>query len=372
MYSVAKGGASIWTPPYAGKPNLLVNGQLKTTQCLTDAVNKVGKDWVAVATRVPGRTNIQCSARWRLMMHPTPTIVRVGMFWSPEEDAKLIEAVRELGNAWAPVATRIPGRSERQCSGRWRKYLEPAIAGTWTPEDDAKLTDAVNKLGKDWVEVAALVPGRSNMQCSARWRLTLHPNPTKTEPRVGKWAAEEDAKLIGAVTELGNDWVRVATLVPGRSETLCANRWSKYLGPAIYRTGAIADTRSCSRGKWTTEEDAKLNDDVKDWVAVAALVPGRTKPQCRQRLDEILDPTIKGTTPLNKLNKGKWKAEEDAKQTDEATELGKDWFRVVSMVPSRRNVQCRNRLVTYLDPTIEWTSEEDAKLVEAFDIMAQP
>jgi hypothetical protein len=35
--------------------------------------------------------------------------------------------------------------------------------------------------------------------------------------RAGTWIPEEDAKLIEGVTELGNDWVRVATRVPGRT-----------------------------------------------------------------------------------------------------------------------------------------------------------
>jgi hypothetical protein len=46
-----------------------------------------------------------------------------------------------------------------------------------------------------------------------------------------KWTVEEDGKLTEAVTELGNDWIGVATLVPGRTNVQCRKRWTKYLSP---------------------------------------------------------------------------------------------------------------------------------------------
>lgn len=67
----------------------------------------------------------------------------------------------------------------------------------WTAEEDAKLNDVATKHGKDWVAVAALVlPGRTNIQCAYRWGTYLDPG---LERAMGRWTAEEDAKL----TELG-------------------------------------------------------------------------------------------------------------------------------------------------------------------------
>jgi hypothetical protein len=47
-------------------------------------------------------------------------------------------------------------------------------------------------------------------------------------------------------------------------------------------------------GKWVEDEDSKLKDAVqthggKNWVAIAALVPGRSKQQCRSRWHRALD-----------------------------------------------------------------------------------
>jgi myb proto-oncogene protein len=94
--------------------------------------------------------------------------------------------------------------------------------GKWTPEEDAKLVNAVKKHGNDWVAIAAMVPGRTNQRCRERWVGTLDP---ATGKNLGTWSTEEDAKLKKAVKKHGNDWVAVAKLVPGRSNTQCRKRW---------------------------------------------------------------------------------------------------------------------------------------------------
>jgi hypothetical protein len=89
----------------------------------------------------------------------------------------------------------VPGRTDMQCRYRWAKGLDPGInTCKWTVEEDAKLTEAVEELGKDWVRVAAMVLVRTNQQRRYRWVMNLDPNVT-----LGKWTVEEDAKLTGAV-----------------------------------------------------------------------------------------------------------------------------------------------------------------------------
>jgi hypothetical protein len=201
--------------------------------------------------------------------------------WEPEEDAKLTEAVKKHGNDWILVADLVPNRSNLQCRNRWVGSLDLAIleqktahekvGRRWTPAEDAKLIEAVKKLGEDWTAAAVLVPGRTKAQCCARWVDTLDPSINS-----GKWTLEEDAKLTEAVKEHGKKWVAVAAMVPGRTNVRCRARWVLTLDPDI------------NTGKWTVEEDAKLADALKEcgssnWAAVAALVPGRTYKQCRIR-----------------------------------------------------------------------------------------
>jgi hypothetical protein len=120
---------------------------------------------------------------------------------------------------------------------------------------------------------------------------SLNPNVHRANGRTGKWARDEDSKLQNAVhTRGGKDWGAIAALVPGRTEVQCNNRWHKVLDPSIDPTTARA-------GKWTEDEVSKLKDAVqthggKNWVAIAALVPGRTKTQCYNRWKNVLDPSV--------------------------------------------------------------------------------
>jgi hypothetical protein len=62
----------------------------------------------------------------------------------------------------------------------------------------------------------------------------------------GKWATVEDIKLVGAVQRHGDkDWVAVAALVPGRTHIQCGVRWrsslSHSVGPETGRTGKLTE-----------------------------------------------------------------------------------------------------------------------------------
>jgi hypothetical protein len=228
---------------------------------------------------------------------------------------------------------------------------EPSSASTdeaWTVEENAKLSSAVantlkKKWGKeykiDWVAVAALVPGRTEVQCRNRWHNDLVSNIDPTTARAGKWTADEDGKLKDAIqTHVGKNWAGIAALVPGRTITQCRHRWHDVLNPNIDR----ANRRT---GEWTVDEDGKLKDAVqthsgKHWVAVAALVSGRTKFQCHRRWHDVLNANIDRTNRRT----GKWAEDEDSKLKNAVqTHGGKNWAAVASLVPARTRQQCWNR-----------------------------
>jgi myb proto-oncogene protein len=174
--------------------------------------------------------------------------------------------------------------------------LDPSIdrtnerTGKWTAVEDSKLKDAVQAHGENnWPEVAALVPGRMRIQCYNRWRDALDPSIVRAIGHTGKWTADQDIKLKDAVlTHGGKNWGAIAALNPGRTKKLCNTRWHDNLDPSIDR----AYERT---GKWTADEDIKLKDAKlthggKDWAVIAALVPGRTKRQCSNRWKKSIDP----------------------------------------------------------------------------------
>jgi hypothetical protein len=163
--------------------------------------------------------------------------------------------------------------------------------GRRTPEDDAKLTSAVpaNTLGKkhkeDWIAIVPLLPGRTNLQCSQRWH-KIKPSIALTGGRTGKWTEDEDSKLEGAVqTHGGKNWAAIAAPVPGRSKRQCQNRWHHSLVSNI-------DPTTARKGSWTEDEDIKLKNAVqlhncKSWDEIATFVPGRRKNQCLNRWNTI-------------------------------------------------------------------------------------
>jgi hypothetical protein len=206
---------------------------------LTEAVKKHANNYVAVAKLVPGRTNKQCRKRWVNVLDPANNGTNLPNGkrgkWTPAEDAKLTEAVKKYGNNWVTVAELVSSRTNKQCRSRWVDILNVPNGkiGTWTPAEDAKLTEAVKKHGNNWVKVAVIVPGRTRDQCRHRWVRTLDPANNGTNlpnGKKGEWTPAEDAQLAEAVKKHGNNWATVATLVPGRMNQQCRRR-AKHLDP---------------------------------------------------------------------------------------------------------------------------------------------
>jgi myb proto-oncogene protein len=71
-----------------------------------------------------------------------------------------------------------------------------ARIGTCTADEDSKLKDSVQMHGgKDWTSIATLIPGRTNSQCHDRWRKALNPSIARSNGSTGIWTEEEDIKL---------------------------------------------------------------------------------------------------------------------------------------------------------------------------------
>jgi hypothetical protein len=252
-------------------------------------------DWVAVAMLVPGRTQRQCRDRWHntLVSSTEATTARAG-HWTPDEDKTLKDAVPTHGDKnWEKIAALIPGRTQKQCRNTWHNRLvsniDPttALAGKWTADEDKKLKDSVREHdGKNWEKVAASVIGRTKAQCHSRWFDTLVSKIDPTMALVGKWTADEDKTLKDGVrAHGGKNWKAITALVPGRTQKQCRSRWHHNLVSNI-------DPTTTRVGKWTADEDKNLKDAVrahggKNWKGIAALVPGRTKAQCRTRWTNI-------------------------------------------------------------------------------------
>ncbi|KAI9299528.1 Homeodomain-like protein [Cunninghamella echinulata] len=153
--------------------------------------------------------------------------------WSLEEDDLLKKAVALHGpHKWSLIASHVPNRTPMQCSTRWLGALNPNIhKGRWTEYEDNILKYSVLEYAnvKDsqgrvqpipWNRIAERIPNRTGIQCQARWTEALDPYVRK-----GKWGVDEDHLLRTGVKEHGRCWIRIAEMIPGRTQRQCRTRW---------------------------------------------------------------------------------------------------------------------------------------------------
>jgi hypothetical protein len=329
---------------------------------------------------VPGRMRNQCHHRWHNAFKPSidQTSERSGK-WTEEEINTLKYSVQMNGDNYrATIAAPLTGHTAESWCNNWLEISKHSVArvngrsGTWTEDEKSKLKDAVQRYGdNDWDAIAALVPGRTKRQCHDRWHEYLNPSIDQMTGHTGKWAEDEDIKLKDAVQKHGeNNWDEIATMVPGPTKKQCYSRWNNNV------VDAHIEQTNIRSGAWTGDEDGKLQEAVqwhggKDWVAIAALVPGRTRIQCTTRWHAFLKHSIDGATGRI----GKWTEDEDIRLKYAVhTHGGKNWDDIATLVPGRTRKQCHSRWYNAFNPSIDqtsersgrWTVDEDSKLKDVF------
>ena len=133
----------------------------------------------------------------------------------------MIEKSKEYGyKNWATVASFIPGRSAIQCSARYKRIQPGLIKGAWTPEEDQELLRLYRYYGKNWSHISKSMPHRTGKQIRDRFLNALDDNLKKD-----KFTKEEDRKVVKWYKVYGNSWCRIAKKIKGRTGDMVKNRF---------------------------------------------------------------------------------------------------------------------------------------------------
>lgn len=141
--------------------------------------------------------------------------------WTEREDQILIEKAKEFNyKNWSSVSSFLPGRTPIQCSARYKRIRPGIVKGTWTPQEDAEVIKLFKKYGKDWSKISKFMRHRTGKQIRDRFLNSLDSNLIKK-----KFSQEEDEQIMFWYKIYGNAWCKIAQKMKGRTGDMVKNRF---------------------------------------------------------------------------------------------------------------------------------------------------
>lgn len=152
-------------------------------------------------------------------------------FWTKEEDDILMEKAKEYNyKNWNAISEFIPGRTSIQCSARYRRIRPGLVKGAWNKEEDIKLLSLYEKYGKNWAAISKEMPQRTGKQIRDRFL-----NSLDTKYERGKFTEEEDQAIIKYFKIYGKSWAKIAKKLKMRTGDMVKNRFYSSLKKYIFK-----------------------------------------------------------------------------------------------------------------------------------------
>ena len=213
-------------------------------------------------------------------------------FWTEEEDRILKEKAEEYNyKNWNSIANFIPGRTSIQCSARYRRIRPGLIKGAWDKEEDNKLLSLYEKYGKNWAAISKEMPHRTGKQIRDRFL-----NSLDSKFQRGKFTEEEDQTIIKYYKIYGNSWAKIAKKLKTRTGDMVKNRFYSSLKKTIFKNKSLLKRKrercAAPKNKVKIEEEfnnSEINNKANSKEQRNKITIGKEEKKDQKEISNFLD-----------------------------------------------------------------------------------